>query len=204
MQSKNIGIIVSIVLGIIIIGTIIMVQSSTQDGVEKYAVSSETLSVLLENKERVLVVDIRTAEEYQSGHLAGASHDVMDSATLEERAKTIQNRLSNVAAKYNFVLIDNDGTHAKKASQTMTDLGIQTFYLDGGMSNLSEDLVSSSQTVIGTEELMKKLDANEDLFLLDVREPDELLESKIDGVVISLWQKYFNQIEWIQFQLTNQ
>ncbi|MDH3340314.1 MAG: rhodanese-like domain-containing protein [Nitrosopumilus sp.] len=183
MQLKNIGITVSIIIGIVIIGIITLEQNSTQDSVEKYAVSSETLNVLLENKERVLVVDIRTAEEYQSGHLAGASHDVMDSVTLEKRAKTIQNRLSDVAAKYNFVLIDNDGTHAKKASQTMSDLGIQTFYLDGGMSNLSEDLVSSSQTVIGSEELMKKLAANEDLFLLDVREPDELLESKIGGAV---------------------
>jgi len=183
MQPKNIGIIISVILGITIIGTITLGENLTQDSVEKHAVNSETLNVLLENKEHVLVVDIRTAEEYQSGHLEGASHDDLDSATLEKRVKTIQSRLPDVASRFNLVLIDDNGSKAKKAAQTMTEMGIQTFYLDGGMSNLSENLVSSSQTVIDSEELLKKLADNADLYLLDVRQPDELLESKIDGAV---------------------
>ena len=183
MQQKNIGIIVSVIIGITIIGTITLDQNSTQNNVEKHAVNFETLDVLLENKEHVLVVDIRTVEQYQSGHLEGASHDVFDSTTLEKRVKTIQNRLPDVTSNYNFVLIDDDGLQAKQVAQSMTEMGIQTFYLDGGMSDLSENLVSSSQTVIDSKELMNKLADNEDLYLLDVRQPDELLESKIDGVV---------------------
>lgn len=183
MKPKNIGIIVSVIIGITIIGTITLEQNSLQYNSDINAVNFETLDVLLENKEHVLVVDIRTAQEYQSGHLVGASHDMLDSTTLEKRVKTIQNRLPDVASQYNLVLIDNDGSGAKKAAQSMTEMGIQTFYLDGGMNNLSENLVSSSQTVIDSEELREKLAANEDLYLLDVRQPDELLESKINGVV---------------------
>jgi rhodanese-related sulfurtransferase len=183
MQLKNIGIIASIIVGIAIIGAIAVEQSTIQYTADIHAVNFETLDVLLENKEHVLVVDIRTAEEYQSGHLAGASHDVLDSTTLEKRVKTIQNLLPDVASGYNLVLIDNDGSTAKEAAQTITEMGIQTFYLDGGMNNLSENLVSSSQTVIDSKELMAKIDANEDLYLLDVRQPEELLESKIDGSV---------------------
>ncbi len=183
MKPKNIGIIVSVIIGIIIIGTITLEQNSLQHNSDINAVNFETLDVLLENKEHVLVVDIRTAQEYQSGHLVGASHDILDSTTLEKRVKTIQNRLPDVASQYNLVLIDNDGSGAKKAAQSMTEMGIQTFYLDGGMNNLSENLVSSSQTVIDSEELREKLAVNEDLYLLDVRQPDELLESKINGAV---------------------
>ncbi len=183
MQPKNIGIIVSVIIGITIIGTMTLNQNFTQESIDKYAVNSETVNVLLENKEHVLVVDIRTAEEYQSGHLEGSSHDVLDSATLEKRVNTIQNRLPDVVSRFNLVLIDDDGSQAKKTAQTMTEMGIQTFYLDGGISNLSENLVSRTQTVIDSEELMEKLTSNEDLYLLDVREPDELLESKIDGAV---------------------
>lgn len=182
MQPKNIGIIASVIVGIAIIGAITIEQNTTQY-TDIHAVNFETLDVLLENKEHVLVVDIRTAEEYQSGHLAGASHDILDSATLEKRVKTIQNLLPDVASGYNLVLIDNDGSTAKEAAQTMTEMGIRTFYLDGGMNNLSENLVSSSQTVIDSKELMAKINANEDLYLLDVRQPEELLESKIDGSV---------------------
>ena len=183
MQTKNVGIIASIIIGIVIVGTMTAVTNSTQNSSDIYAVNPDTLDVLLQNKEHVLVVDIRSAEQYQSEHLYGASHDVLDSTTMEKRVKTIQSRLPEVTSTYNFVLIDDDGTQAKQASQTMTEMGLHTFYLKGGMSNLSENLVTSSQTVIDSEELMLKITANEDLYLLDVREPDELLESKIKGVV---------------------
>lgn len=183
MQPKNIGIIASVIIGIAIIGAITIEQNTTQHTTDIHAVNFETLDVLLENNGHVLVVDIRTAKEYQLGHLTGASHDVLDSTTLEKRVKTIQSLLPDVASRYNLVLIDNDGSTARGAAQTMTEMGIQTFYLDGGMNNLSENLVSSSQTVINSKELMAKIDANEDLYLLDVRQPEELLESKIDGSV---------------------
>jgi len=183
MQTKNVGIIASIIIGIVIVGTMTAVTNSTQNSSDIYAVNPDTLDVLLQNKEHVLVVDIRSAEQYQSEHLYGASHDVLDSTTMEKRVKTIQSRLPEVTSTYNFVLIDDDGTQAKQAAQSMTEMGLHTFYLKGGMSNLSENLVTSSQTVIDSEELMLKITANEDLYLLDVREPDELLESKIKGVV---------------------
>ena len=64
--------------------------------------------------------------------------------TIEKRANTIHSKLPDVVSRYNFVLIDNDGTQAKQAAQSMTEMGIQTFYLDGGMNDLSENLVTSS------------------------------------------------------------
>ncbi len=51
------------------------------------------------------------------------------------------------------------------------------------MGSLSENTVTSFQTIIDSEELINRLAVNEDLYLLDVRQPDELLESKIDGSV---------------------
>ena len=182
METRNFGIIAGIIVAIAIIGTLTMTNNSP-DTVDKLAVDYDTVDVLLQNKERVFVVDIRTAEEYQTGHIVGASHDVLVDDTLEKRVKTIQNRLPDIASTYNIVLVDNDGTDAKHAAQTMNEMGIQTFYLDGGMTNLSENLESSSQTVIDSQELSQKLAANEDIFLLDVREPDELLRSKIEGSV---------------------
>ncbi len=183
MQPKNIGIIVSVIVGIAIISTITLDQSFNTTNIDKHAVTSEIVNGLLENKEHVLVVDIRSIKEYQSGHLKGASHDVLDSETLDKRVKTIQNRLPEVSSSFNFVLIDQDGTQAKKAANSMSEMGVQTFYLEGGMNKISENIVSRSQPVIDSAELMGKLANNEDLYLLDVREPDELLESKIDGVV---------------------
>ncbi len=183
MQTKNIGIIALIVIGSAVVGIMGATTSSVQNNADIYAVNPDTLDVLLQNKEHVLAVDIRTAEKYQSGHLYGASHDLLDSVTLEKRVKTIQSRLPEVTSTYNFVLIDDDGTKAKQVSQNMTDMGMHAFYLKGGMNDVSENIVYSSQTMIDSEELADLLTIGEDLYLLDVRQPDELLKSKIDGSV---------------------
>ena len=184
MQTKNIAIIASIVVGIAIVSTAAATQYFVQEPLDAYAVDSETVGVLLDSKRNLLLVDTRTAEQYQSGHMWGASHDILDSQTLEKRAKTIQNKLPEVASSYYMVLVDDDGSKAKQAAHVMTEMGIQTFYIDGGMKNLVDDkLVTSSQTIIDSQELQHKIKSNEDIYLLDVREPDELLESKIDGAV---------------------
>jgi len=184
MQTKNIGIIASIIIGIAVIGVIVMGISTLQDNADKYAVDLDTVNVLLQSTDvDIVVIDIRTTEQYQSGHLKGVAHDNLDSTTLEKRVKTIHSRLPAVASTYNVVLVDDDGIQAKQVAQAMTDLGLPTFYLDGGMNNLNESLVTSSQIVIDSKELMDRIATNEELYLLDVREPSELLESKIDGAI---------------------
>ena len=182
METRNLGILAGIIVVITIIGTITL-SGNFLETVDKLAVDYDTIDVLLKNNEHVFVVDIRSAEQYQKGHIIGASHDNFTDEILEKRANTILNRLPNIAATHNIVLIDDDGTDAKNAAQIMNDLGIQTFYLNGGMKNLNEDLKSSSQTVIDSQELSQRLTTNDDIFLLDVREPDELLQSKIAGSV---------------------
>lgn len=183
MQTKTIGILAAITVGIIA-ASIVSLGQDYQDTVDKYAIDKKTVFVQLQNNEPVLVVDIRTAEQYKESHLNVASHDdYSDPATLEKRVTTIQKRLPEVASSHSMVLVDDDGAKARQAAQTLTEMGIQTYYLEGGMYNLSEDLASSSQITIDSEELMQKIASEEDLYLLDVREPDELLESKIDGVI---------------------
>ena len=186
MKVKAVGLTASAIMIVVIIGGIVTLgQTNTFTlTLDKYAVSSQDIFTKLQNNESVLVVDIRTVEQFQEGHLDGASHDnYINSATLEKRVTTIQKRLPDVASTYSLILVDDDGTRVKQAAQSMTDMGIQTYYLEKGMDNLSENLVPHSQTKISSEELKQRMDANEDLYLLDVREPDELFESKIDGVV---------------------
>ena len=81
----------------------------------------------------------------------------------------------------------------------MTEMGIQTFYLDGGINGVSESLESGSYPIITSQELSEKLATNEDIYLLDVREPDELLKSKIDTSVNIPLSEIFkpNQIDEI-------
>lgn len=185
MKIKTSGLVVSAIMAVAVIGVILTLGQTDAFELNKYAVSSQEVFTNLQNDEPVLIVDIRSANEYQAGHMDGAAHDdYSDPSTLEKRVTTIQKRLPEVASTHSIVLVDDDvGIRAKQAAQSMTEMGIKTFYLADGMDVLSEDITHTSQTTIDSEELMLKIAANEDLYLLDVREPDELLESKIDGAV---------------------
>ena len=173
----------SIVIGLASIVGISLATNTSQTNIDAYAVDSQTVATLLENRERVLIIDGRSNEQYLEKHLVGASNDSLDIETMKKRVNTIQNMLPNVVSNYNFILIDEDGYETKHIAKQMNDLGLQAFYLQGGINQVSENLTSSKQTLINSAELMEKITSNEDIYLLDVRESDELLESKIDGAI---------------------
>ena len=84
MNAKRIRIIAAITTAIIAAG-IISLGQDYQDTVDRYAIDEKTVFAQIQNNEPVLVVDIRTAEQFQAGHLNGASHDdYSDPATLEK------------------------------------------------------------------------------------------------------------------------
>ena len=172
---------------LVLVGSMITLEQTndiTNSNLDKYAVDSESVFAQFENKEPILIVDIRSEDKFREGHVIGASHDVLlDSEILEKRVNTIQNRLPDVVASHKIILVDEDGNSSKQTAQTMTEMGITTYYLEGGMNSWNQELVFSSQTTINTKDLLQKIEANEDVYLLDVREPSELLESKIEGVV---------------------
>ena len=182
MQTKTIVIIGTIMIGLGSFGGIFLATNTLQTNVDVYGVDSQTVNTLLENNEHVLIIDVRQNEQYLERHLAGASNDPLDTATLEKRVNTIHSKLPDVVSNYNFILIDENDSEIKHIAKQMNDLGLQTFYLQGGMNQVSENLVSDNQTLIDSAELMEKITSNEDIYLLDVREPAELLESKINGV----------------------
>ena len=183
MQTKNVVIIGCMIIGLASIGGVLLATNPLQTNNDAYGVDSQTVMTLVENKERVLIIDVRPNEKYLESHIAGASNDLLVGTTMEKRVNTIHNMLPDVVSNYNFILIDEDGFETKQLAKDMNDLGLQTFYLTGGMKQVSENLISDDQTVIDSKELMEKIISNEDLYLLDVREPDELLESKIDGAI---------------------
>ena len=119
MQAKIIGIGVLVVMaGIItILGASYLVQSNSDNLLDKYAITQDIISAKLQNNEPLLVVDTRTAEQYVEGHIDGSSHDnYLDKSTLEKRVKTIQNLLPEVASQYSMVLVDEDGSKARLAA----------------------------------------------------------------------------------------
>ncbi|KAF6242681.1 hypothetical protein C6988_05670 [Nitrosopumilus sp. b1] len=203
MKTKQIGIIGAVMIGIAIAWTMTFFSADLNQDIQvidtPYAIDASTLQNKIKEKQ-IFVVDIRDEQSYAAGHIPGSSFDYLYDSTLDKRVGTIQSRLPDVASTAQFVLIDEDGKVSNQIAQSMSENGIKTFYLEGGIESWGEELkTTSTPKKIDASQLYSKIQQNEDIYLLDVREPSELEVTKISSSVNIPLADVFstNQIEQI-------
>lgn len=145
---------------------------------EVISISADNLSKLIEEKQSVLLFDLRSKERYNQGHISGASHAVCD-------ANTKQTIMPKIPKNIKIILIDDDGTFSRETAEMMRSMQFDSYYLNGGMMNwkgeLTKDSMSDSISSIDLWEKLNQKNENEKLLLLDVREPEEFSDFKIPG-----------------------
>ena len=130
----------------------------------------------LEKDESVLLFDLRLKSNYESSHIPGAAHAVCDARAKE----TIMPKLPK---NVKIILIDDDGSMAGEIVTMMRSFGLDAYFLKGGMNNWSGKTVQGTyHDSIKPDTLWNKIKTN-NVFLLDVREPDEFSDFKIPGSV---------------------
>ena len=178
-QFIVIGVAVISVIAGILIGTTMNSDISSLDST--FAYDADAVYEKLQKNE-IFVVDIRNESEYSNGHIPGSSIDYLHGDTLEKRISTIQKKLPDFTSDKQLVLVDNDGVHAKHVAKIMSDAGIDTYFLKNGLDDWDKELIPTSSKIINSKELSLKIN-NEELYLLDVREPAELEITKIESSV---------------------
>ncbi|MBM3905898.1 MAG: MBL fold metallo-hydrolase [Thaumarchaeota archaeon] len=141
-------------------------------------ITPEELTQILQNKSNALILDIRAKENYMNGHISGAANAVCNSMQQKQVI------MSKIPANMKVILIDDDGTEAKQNATMMARFGFDAHYLKDGFKSWSGELVKSTQdTTISGDSLWESIKQDSDVFLLDVREPQEFAEFKIPGAV---------------------
>lgn len=117
----------------------------------EYAISSKDLSALLDEKQPLLVFDLRLKESYESGHISGSVHAICDANSK----KTI---MPNIPKTVKIVLIDDDGSMSSEIASMMRSFGLDAYFLENGIKDWTEDLVSGDiHSMIKPDELWHKL-----------------------------------------------
>ena len=130
----------------------------------------------------LVVIDMRDSTSYMNGHITSSSVDVMEGATLEKRIKTMFGKIPDVAKSMHVVLVGDSQSNALDSAQIMNDAGITTSYLIGGIVSWDDELSTKmTSTTIDSEALYQQLQNQDDIYLLDVREPSELEVTMISG-----------------------
>ncbi|MEM3064177.1 MAG: rhodanese-like domain-containing protein [Candidatus Nitrosotenuis sp.] len=156
-------------------------------------ITADELSQLIDSKAPVLVLDIRAKERYMQGHIKSAANAV---CTSMQQKQVI---MSKLPPSMKIVLVDDDATAAKENATMMARFGFDAHYLKDGMKSWKGEIVKSSQdTMINGDTLWESLKRNEDVFLLDVREPEEYADFKIPGAVNVPLSRLFSQDAQLQ------
>ena len=141
-------------------------------------ITHEELTQVLQNKSNTLILDIRAKENYMNGHISGAANAICGSMQQKQII------MSKIPPSMKVILIDEDGNEAKQNATMMARFGFDAHYLKDGIKSWSGDLVKSTQdTTISGDNLWDSIKQDKDVFLLDVREPQEFAEFKIPGAV---------------------
>ena len=141
-------------------------------------ISSDELSHIIDSKAPVLILDIRAKGNYLHGHIPSSANAVCQNMQQKQVI------MSKIPPSMKIILVDDDATEAKQNAMMMARFGFDAHYLKDGIKSWKKELVKSSWDVtISGDNLWESLKQNEDVFLLDVREPEEYADFKIPGAV---------------------
>ena len=144
------------------------------------SITSDELKIKLDSRVPLLLFDIRDSRNFEKRHIPGSACAVCN----EETKRTILPRLPK---DMEIVLVGEqeiEENYPKQMAEMMRQIGLNSRYLEGGISSWKWQFNESLDRDISPKNLKKLIDSEKDkknLFLLDVREPDEFSQWNIEG-----------------------
>jgi len=156
--------------------------SSSMNSNESFSLLPSELEQKMTLDPNLIVIDMRDSNSYMNGHIEGSSVDVMEGATLEKRINTMFDRIPEIMENIHVVLVGDSENKTVDSVQIMNNAGIKTSYLTGGIQSWNNELSTKmTPTLVSSEELYQQIQNQDDIYLLDVREPSELETIMISG-----------------------
>jgi len=98
-------------------------------------ISAEEAKKMMDEKEDIIILDVRTEEEYQEGHIDGAI--LIPDNEITETAESI---LTDKSAT--ILVYCRSGRRSANASKELSELGYTNIYDFGGINNWKYDIVT--------------------------------------------------------------
>lgn len=120
------GFIIFIIIAIILI---IVLSLNTKENAY-HQINAEEAKELI--KEKTIIIDVRTKEEYESGHIEDAINIPYDN---------INNETINNSKDTKIIVYCKSGNRSKTAANTLIKLGYKNIYDLGSINNWDENLI---------------------------------------------------------------
>lgn len=138
-------------------------------------------------KEKYLVIDVRSPEEYNAGHVKHAINMPLD--TLESRLSEIESFKDK-----DVITVCNTGNKSGQAQKILKDNGFTKVLNAEGVKDFTYTTMTKAKSVLGPEfaELIKG-----DVTILDFREEKDFNEGHIEGAINTTADDVLNILDQI-------
>ena len=119
---------------------------------QNLAITAYEPKASLDAKDKPIVFDLGSMRRYEARHIPGSAYAVCN----EDSQKNIMPRLPK---DIEIVLVSDDEEYTKHMASMMTQMGLKTRYLQGGLGSWKWSFEQSSDKEITVNELRKSLDA---------------------------------------------
>lgn len=106
--------------------------------------TNDKLYNLLCNTKSLFVYDIRTKEQFESGHIEGSIHAVCDF----DVAQTI---MPDIPRDVKIVVVDDDGTTSSELAVAMRSFGFDSYFLKNGIKDWKGNVSSGKSGEIHSQ-----------------------------------------------------
>jgi glyoxylase-like metal-dependent hydrolase (beta-lactamase superfamily II)/rhodanese-related sulfurtransferase len=152
------------------------------DGVHLLPLAPREVQQLL--AEDALVVDVRTDLQFDEAHIAGSVCIPIHHAGFGSKLAWIADREQPI------VLVGRDDDDGRHAASLAVAIGMRNLagFLGGGMTSWRQELRPTEVTPrVSVDELRERIDAGEDLQILDVRDGHEWDAGHVPGSTLKTW-----------------
>jgi glyoxylase-like metal-dependent hydrolase (beta-lactamase superfamily II)/rhodanese-related sulfurtransferase len=146
-----------------------------------FEITSEELKEKLNKKtgKPIMIFDIGNKERYQKEHIPGSKFAVCDQQTMNSL-------LPKLPKNIDIVLVAENEDYTKQMAQIAREKGgLRTRYLKGGISSWNDEKTENQDLKISAKDLKNAIDKDKvklgNIFMLDVRSPDEFKQWSIEG-----------------------
>lgn len=125
-MKKTYLVILTIILSAFLFACSAETETSSTSPYSPIVISAQTGKSMMENNDEIILVDVRTLSEYQSGHIPGAILLPVDD--IQSDASTILPDLTKI-----YIIYCNSGNRSADASAQLTQMGYPFIYDMGGI-----------------------------------------------------------------------
>lgn len=101
---------------------------------QSLALSNDQLESLIRKDKSLLIYDIRTTEQFESGHIEGSTHAVCDFSVS-------QTSLPDIPRDIKIIIVDEHGTESSELAVIMRSLGYDSYFLKEGIKSWKGSIV---------------------------------------------------------------